>query len=207
MYGQRMTMKRMFQFYLICALLLTFSLVFARPPRDEWQKVDQVIKALDLKQGHSIADIGGKDGYFSIPFAKALGPTGVVYCCDIDAEPMKKLQDKAKAAGLENIVTVLAAEDRPMLPPGSLDIVFFCNTNHHLADRVSYYKGLVSLLRPGGILVVIDWNMKERPVGPPPGHAMLKKVVIDEMKQAGWVLKNEETLLPYQYFLIFQPLK
>jgi hypothetical protein len=42
-------------------------------------------------------------------------------------------------------------------------------------------------------------------VGPPPAHKLARESVADEMKQAGWVLVDEKTFLPYQYFLIFRP--
>ncbi|RJP22367.1 MAG: methyltransferase domain-containing protein [Candidatus Omnitrophota bacterium] len=178
---------------------------FEEPARAEWQKVEEVIKAIDLREGQSIADIGGGSGYFSRPFAKAVGPTGVVYCCDIATEPLEYLQTTALEQNLLNIVTVFAAYDRPMLPPNSLDILFFCNTNHHLDNRVDYYKNLIPLLRKGGKLVVVDWKKEQQKVGPPHSHCVAKSVVIEEMKQAGWELIQEETFLPYQYFLVFEP--
>jgi len=48
--------------------------------RAAWQKVDEVIRAMGLHAGQSIADIGGGSGYFSRPFARPEGPEGVVYC-------------------------------------------------------------------------------------------------------------------------------
>ena len=35
-----------------------------RAQRDEWQKPDQVVKTLGLKNGDSVADIGAGSGYF-----------------------------------------------------------------------------------------------------------------------------------------------
>lgn len=178
---------------------------FERPERDEWQKVDEVIEAMDLKKGDAIADIGCGSGYFTRPFARAVGPHGVVYGCDIATNLLEYLQDEAKNENLMNIVTVYAAMDRPMLPPKSVDTIFFCNTNHHLQDRVNYYRGLHDLLREGGQIVVVDWKNIEQEVGPPPHHTMSKQRVLTEMEEAGWQLVREETLLDYQYFLFFEP--
>lgn len=180
---------------------------FENEGRGEWQKVDQVIEAMGIRQGSSIADIGGGSGYFSRPFAKAVGPEGVVYCCDLATNLMDYLQESSKKEGLDNIVTVYAATDRPMIPPASVDIIFFCNTNHHLGERVPYYSGLEKLLRPGGRVVVVDWKNEDQKVGPPPDHTHPRSRVIDEMDEAGWVLQEEHSFLPYQYFLIFQSQK
>ena len=100
---------------------------------------------MGLKEGMSIADIGGGSGYFSRPFAKKVGPKGIVYCCDLATNLLEYLQVTALEEKLHNIITVYAAYDRPMLPPRSVDILFFCNTNHHLDNRVEYYKNLIPI--------------------------------------------------------------
>ncbi len=179
--------------------------MFERDNRAEWQKVDEVIDAIGVKEGDTIADIGGGSGYFSRPFARRVGPQGTVYCCELATNLLEYLQAKALEEKLHNIVTVYAAPDRPMLPLKAIDTLFFCNTNHHLEDRVNYYTGLKRYLRPGGQLVVVDWKKEKMKVGPPPSHNVAKSVVNDELKKAGWKLVREETILEYQYFLIFKP--
>ncbi len=178
---------------------------FEKEDRAKWQKVDQVIDALKLKPGMRIADIGGGSGYFARPFAKTVGEKGTVYVCDLATNLMDFLQKKAKEENLHNIVTVYAAKDRPMLSPNSVDLIFFCNTNHHLSDRVNYYNGLHSLLRKNGRIAVIDWNKKDQKVGPPASHNHAKKDMIAEMKRAGFAVVQEETFLDYQYFVVFKP--
>lgn len=177
---------------------------FENKGRDEWQQVDRVIESMGLKEGDTIADIGGGSGYFSRPFAQKVGPKGVVYCCELAVNLMEYLQRRSLDEGLLNIVTVLAAVDRPMLPPQSVDHIFFCDTNHHLTDRVNYYKGLIPILKPGGQLVVVDFKKEGKKQGPPPEHCVAKSVVLEEMEQAGFQLVREETFLENQYFLIFK---
>jgi ubiquinone/menaquinone biosynthesis C-methylase UbiE len=181
---------------------------FEKDSRDQWQKVDDVIKAFGLKKGQSIADIGGGSGYFTRSFAKTVGPEGIVYCCDLATNLLEFLQDQSKEEGLKNIITVYAAMDRPMLPPKSLDHIFFCNTNHHLSNRVEYYKGLIPLLRQDGQLVVVDWKKKKQKIGPPPSHNHSQEMLTKEMGEAGWKLVREiKDVLDYQYFLIFKLVK
>ena len=178
---------------------------FENEARAEWQKVEKVIDALGLRKGDRVADIGGGSGYFSRSLAKTVGREGVVYCCDIATNLMEYLQESARKERLENIVTVFSALDRPMLPPASVDLIFLCNTNHHLDNRVAYYKGLLKNVRPGGRLAVVDWTNKERKVGPPVGHSHARAQVVEEMRKAGWELQKEHRFLEYQYFLVFTP--
>jgi cyclopropane fatty-acyl-phospholipid synthase-like methyltransferase len=177
---------------------------FEKDDRAEWQQVDKVIDALKLKPGMKVADIGGGSGYFSRPIAQAVGEDGVVYVCDLATNLLEFLQEKAKEEQLNNIVTVYAAMDRPMLPAKSVDLIFFCNTNHHLENRVDYYKGLHALLREGGRIAVVDWKKKEQKVGPPPNHNDARVDMVAEFKEAGFTIAQEETFLDYQYFVIFE---
>jgi len=54
--------------------------------RDEWQKPEEVIKALSIQPGDHVADLGSGSGYFTFRLADAVGPTGKVYAVDIDKD-------------------------------------------------------------------------------------------------------------------------
>ncbi len=41
-------------------------------------KIDEVMAALKLQPGESVADIGAGAGLYDVPFAKAVGPAGHV---------------------------------------------------------------------------------------------------------------------------------
>ena len=181
--------------------------MFERPNRHEWQKPDLVIKHMGLKPGHVIADIGAGSGYFSRRFAKVVGESGVVYACDVAENMLRYIQNECKEQGIDNIVTVLAATWSPMLPPCSVDFVFLCNTNHHIQNRVEYYRRLKKVFKPGGRLVIVDL-FKNKKFGPPPEHKVAREVVLKEMKEAGYrLIEDNVELLPYQYYLVFEPIR
>ncbi len=54
--------------------------------RDEWQHPEQVIKALKIRPGDHIADLGSGSGYFTFRLADAAGSTGKVYAAGGAAE-------------------------------------------------------------------------------------------------------------------------
>ncbi len=180
--------------------------MFERPNRHEWQKPELVIKHMGLRPGQVIADIGAGSGYFSRRFAKVVGEKGIVYACDVAENMLRYIQEDCKKRGVDNIVTVLAATWSPMLPPCSVDFVFLCNTNHHIQNRVEYYRRLKKVFKPGGKLVIIDL-FKHKKFGPPPEHKLAREVVLKEMKEAGYrLIEDNVELLPYQYYLVFEPI-
>src|SRR5258708_36672533 len=63
------------------------------PGRDRWQMPAEVLTALELGKGHVVADIGAGIGYFTLPFAKAVGPPGRDDSVVIKAPVLADLQD------------------------------------------------------------------------------------------------------------------
>jgi len=180
--------------------------VFDDPKRDAWQRPDEVVRALALWPGACVADLGAGTGYFEHHLARAVGKTGTVLAVDTEPNLVIYLRARAEKEGTRNVVPILASPDDPRLPTGVVDVILIVDTYHHLDDRLAYLRRLRTALRPGGRVVVVDWQKWELPVGPPPDHKLAREQVIDEMRTAGWALGDERAdLLPYQYFLVFRP--
>lgn len=119
---------------------------------------DGILAQLDLRSGLDVADIGAGTGLFMAPFAKAVGPTGSVYAVDISEGFMEHLEERAKNEGLTQVQTVLCAEDSVSLPADSVDLAFVCDTYHHFEYPQSTLASLFKALRPGGRLVIVDFE-------------------------------------------------
>jgi len=181
--------------------------MWERPEREQWQKPEQVVQALGVREGMVIADIGAGSGYFSRRFARAVGPSGKVYAVDVDREILAYLQQEARRQGLENLQIIVSREDDPLLPEGSVDLAFFCDTTHHIANRVDYYKTLSRALKEGARMAIIDYPPEAHAQGfcpHRPEELVPRWQVIQEAEQAGFQLIEEFTFLPRQYFLVFR---
>jgi arsenite methyltransferase len=176
---------------------------YERAGRDEWQKPEQVVNALRLRPGSVVADIGAGSGYFTRRLAAKVLPGGIVYAVDIDENMLRHIHKTVEKQALRNIVPVLSATNDPMLAPGSVDVIFICNTYHHFTNRADYNKRLARALKKGGRLVIVDYHKKQLPVGPPPDEKLSAEDVAKELSSAGFKLSQNQQLLPYQYFLVF----
>jgi arsenite methyltransferase len=177
-----------------------------RPERNKEQKPAEVIEALGLKAGMSVADIGAGSGYFTRRFVEAVTETGTVYAVDIEPEMLTYTKDSIEHLHIPStVVFILASPDDPKLPAASVDLIFLCNTYHHLEDRPTYFSRVRTALKPGGRVAVIDFYHDERSgnVGFPRRHLVPRDTVIAEMGQAGYRLLKEHTFLDRQYFLEF----
>jgi arsenite methyltransferase len=170
--------------------------------RDEWQKPEEVIRALELKPGDRVADLGAGSGYFTFRLARAVGPDGKVYAVDIDPDMIAYLGERAKAENAANVEIVAARPDDPGLAPGSVDLIFTSDAYHHIDDRVRYFASVAKVLRPGGRIAIVDFNGSGWAVRMS-GHYTPIATAKKEMAEAGYRLVKEADFLEKQFFLVF----
>ena len=172
--------------------------------RAGWQRPDRVIEALALEPGARVADIGAGEGWFSFYLADAVGPDGRVYAVDVDPTAVKAVEDEAKRRGYANVVAVLAKPEDPLLPDGAIDLAFFCNSYHHVENRVPYLERLRADLAPGARIAVIDVK-DEYPAKlfVPAGHGTPIPQMREELAAARYPHAESHDFLPVQSFEIF----
>jgi predicted methyltransferase len=124
-------------------------------------KTREVIECLKLKPGDVIADIGAGTGAFTIPFAKAVAPTGKAIAVEIWQDELDYIAGKAKEEKVTNIQTILAKLDDPLLPKGQVDIVFFHDVFHNMNDHQGYLKTLVRYLKPTSRIAIIEQEFND----------------------------------------------
>lgn len=176
--------------------------------RDRYQKPAQVIEALNLKPGMAVADLGSGSGYFTRRLVAAVTDRGRVYAIDVEPEMLAYVKESLVHMHVPyNVEFILARSDNPQLPFESVDLIFVCNTAHHLEDRAVYFRAVQSALKPGGRIAIIDFHPDERSgkLGFPKRHLVARETVVEEMTAAGYRLLREHTFLPRQYFLEFVP--
>jgi len=173
------------------------------PKRDEWQKPDEVVKALGLSAGQVVCDVGAGPGYFTLRLAAAVGPSGRVFAVDVEAPLLVALRERL--GEVRQVTPVLAVADDPLLPQGACDLVLVVDTFHHFPDGVAYLWRLASSLKPGGRIVNIDFHKRETPVGPPVARRVAREDFLAAAASSGLGLMVEHDFLPYQYMVVVGP--
>ena len=131
--------------------------------RDRYQKASEVIEALRLKPGMAVADLGSGSGYFTRRFIEAVTETGMVYAVDVEPEMLAYAKESVIHMHIAYTAEfILAQPDNPKLPFESVDLLFVCNTIHHLENRSKYFSDLKSSLKPGARIAIIDFYPDER---------------------------------------------
>jgi predicted methyltransferase len=124
------------------------------PPRDQWQKVPEILTALGAAPGQRIADVAAGDGYLTRHLSRAVGPAGRVLAVEIDSAALRKLAKLAHDS-LPNMQVVTGTETDPCLD-GPIDAAVVLDSYHEFTQYKPMLAAIKGALRPGGLLVIVD---------------------------------------------------
>jgi ubiquinone/menaquinone biosynthesis C-methylase UbiE len=172
--------------------------------RASWQKPERVLRALGVRRGLVVADVGAGPGFWTIPLARRVGRRGHVFALDPEPAALDVLRRRVAKAGVRNVTPVLNDDQAPMLPEAACDLAVIVNVYHHFAEPASFLRHIARCLKRGGRLVNIDWANRDTPKGPPAHRRIPPAVFLRHARQAGLELVAEHRFLPYQYFLVLR---
>ncbi|MCE9574436.1 MAG: class I SAM-dependent methyltransferase [Deltaproteobacteria bacterium] len=174
---------------------------FDDPARDAWQKPDEVVAAMAIAPGMTVADIGAGTGYFEGRLSAAVGAKGAVIATDLEPDMIRYITERAHKAGWANITAQLGGATDPGLAAASVDRILIVDVWHHLADRVAFARGLAAALRPGGQVIVVDFELTSDR-GPPKEHKLAATAIASDLAAAGLVTSMASESLPDQYIVV-----
>lgn len=162
-------------------------------------QVERVTGVLAVMPGQRVADVGAGSGVFSRSLAQAVEPDGIVYAVDINQLLLDYIEESAAEQGIPNIRTIKAAEDDPMLPE-PMDLIFVCNTLHHIPDPSAYLASMRRYLKPSGRVAIIDFIKS-------PHLFSSAKYSLPELErwltEAGYVPTGRYSFLQNNFFVLY----
>ena len=147
--------------------------------RDAADESGQLIRALGIKKGMSVADIGAGSGYHTLRLSPAVGPNGVVYAEDIVEGYLTGLRREAERRKLSNVRIVVGKPDDPMLP-APVDRAILVHMYHEIENPYALLWRLAGSLKPGARVGVIDLDR------PTQNHGITPALVECEFEAVGY---------------------
>jgi ubiquinone/menaquinone biosynthesis C-methylase UbiE len=175
-----------------------------REERDREERTDLLLKALDLKPGMVVADIGAGTGYLSRRLAPAVAAGGTVLAVDVQPEMVAMLQARSRQQGLTNIQASLGAENDVELASGSVDLAIMVDVYHELAYPYEVLASIVRALKPGGRVVFVEFRQEDPRVPIKPLHRMSEAQVRREAEVHPLVWERTVNDLPWQHLVVFR---
>ena len=175
-----------------------------REGREAEQRPAEVFRAMGLKDGDVVADLGCGTGWFARRLAKVVAPRGKVYAVDIQPEMLDLLRGYVQKEGITNVEPVLGTETDAKVPPGSLDWILMVDVYHEFEFPFEMAEKMVEALKPGGRLVFVEFRLEDDKVPIKLVHKMSERQVIKEMG-AFKEVEHTKTVatLPWQHVVIF----
>lgn len=114
------------------------------------------------------ADLGAGTGTFTRALTEVLGAGSTVYAVDGDARAARALRQLSLSSSSNVLVTAVHADfTRPLELPGlvraraQLDGILLANALHFVRDAERVLSELVKQLRPGGRVIVVEYDRRE----------------------------------------------
>ncbi len=178
-----------------------------RPEREWEESPEQMLDALELKPGQTVADVGAGVGYLTLRIAKRVGPDGKVYGVDVQREMLVRLRKNAAKAKLSNVATVLGTESDPKLPAGQIDLILMVDVYHELSQPQAMLQNMKKALSASGRLVLVEYRKEDPSIPIRLEHKMSALEVQAEVEAEGYRLEKTIKTLPRQNVFIFRSAK
>ena len=156
------------------------------PERRRWQDPESILNAVGATSGMTLADVGAGPGFFTLPAARRVGPTGKVYALDVEPGMIERVKERADSEGITNVEALVSQEDRLPLPDGAVDAALLVNVLHEALNPPRLLQEIVRVLRPAGVLAVVEWKKEPQEWGPPYQDRLAPESVEEALRRAGF---------------------
>lgn len=178
------------------------------PREKEWQTYfspRKTLVALGLEKGMVVADLGCGYGTFAIAAMQIVGKNGKVYALDIDPKMLRVVTKRAREKHLRNLIPILvdiSAGKKGRETHITVDFALLANIIHGTKNKVRLLKATANLLKPNGVVAVLNWKVEKTPRGPPMRMRPTKKQTVRWLNQAGYVSHTVMDVPPYHYAVV-----
>lgn len=166
-----------------------------------------VLNQLSIGSGQKVADFGCGSGYFTFEFAKRVGSEGQVFALDILPSALEAVESRAKLLGLQNVSTKRANLEREQgstFLAESVDWVVIKDILLQNQDKKAILGEAFRILRPGGHVLVMEWNPDEALVGPEHKLRIAKGELQKMVAEAGFSVEKELSVGAFHYAFVLK---
>jgi ubiquinone/menaquinone biosynthesis C-methylase UbiE len=140
------------------------------------------------REGHAALDLGCGPGFWTLPLADIVGPSGHVFASDVSRELLDALVARNPPSHVLAVRGELPAIE---MPDASVDFVWAAFVFHEVEEPLTLALEIRSVLRPGGRVAVLDWRPDASgESGPPRKDRISPEGVCAYLKAGGFLEVN-----------------
>jgi len=173
---------------------------FAHPPSN--------VDALGLKPHMLVADFGAGSGHYTLEMAQQL-VKGRVYAIDIQQDLLRRVHREAHQRGLKNVEIIWSDLEKAggsKIADRHVDLVLVSNLLFQLEDKRAPLHEARRILRPAGMLAIIDWRDSYGGLGPIKKHVVKPAAAAELAAACGFALVEEFDAGAHHYGMILRPI-
>lgn len=206
-------MKRMRRVTIVLTLTLAVAALAAWVVQGDRTAAEQgrIAELLEIGPGSVVADVGGGQGEWTVDLARRVGAGGHVYATEVDPDRLEEIQEAVEEAGLDNVTVLEGSDTGTNLPPACCDAILLRRVYHHFVEPGEMVRSMLETLRPGGRILVIDFQPGtidvDAPDGAPErrgGHGTPTDQLLEEMTAGGFeVVERADDWWGRDYAVLF----
>jgi len=120
----------------------------------------RVLGEVGIQPGFRVLDFGCGPGSYISPLSGLVGPSGKIYAVDLHPLAIRSVRKMIQREHLEN-VEIIQSDGATGLPDSSVDAALLYDTFHDLTEPERILEELARILKPEGVLSVIDEYISE----------------------------------------------
>jgi ubiquinone/menaquinone biosynthesis C-methylase UbiE len=175
-----------------------------RESREREEECSTMLKALHVKPGQTVCDMGCGNGFYTLKLAEMVGKEGKVLAVDIQPEMLSLLRRRADADQLKNVKTVVGTTVDPRLPEGKVDLILCVDVYHEFSNPEEMLAAMHKSLAPHGRVALVEFRGEDPNVPIKPLHKMTKEQILKEWPPNGFKLVEQFDKLPWQHLMFFE---
>lgn len=175
-----------------------------RKEREQEEHCKTLLKALNVKPGQAVCDMGCGNGFYTLRLAKLVGKQGRVLAVDVQPEMLHLLDLRAKQSRFENIEPIQGTLTDPKLPEGEVDLILLVDVYHEFSHPEQMLQAMRRALKPHGRLALVEFRLEDPEVPIKLLHKMSKAQIMKELPPNGFKLVEEFEKLPWQHVMFFE---
>ena len=165
-----------------------------RDTREKEERLSLMVKSLRLKPADVVADIGAGSGVIAVLMAEQVLPGGQVLAVDIQDKMLRRLEQRCRKAGIENVQPVKGTIRSPRLKPESADLAIMVDVYHEFEFPYEMMFEISKAIKPGGRVILVEYRMEDPTVPIKLMHKMTQKQARKELEQPEFQLRWTETI-------------
>ncbi|MCB0657620.1 MAG: class I SAM-dependent methyltransferase [Saprospiraceae bacterium] len=100
-------------------------------------------------------DLGCGNGFFTKALATRLPPGSIIHAWDVNALSLDTIPEKIDGVDIKKQACDFI---NTPLPEEGIEGILMANSLHYIPDQVTFLKKLRTVIRPGGVLLIIEYD-------------------------------------------------